>query len=230
MNAINATAPDTHQDGRDEIARGLRLLLEPGQVVELRCLNTTKGTVSGYFDDFDKLLKEIQRIDGKVPAVYLTLNPVNPALLARSKNRLKPYAKQTTSDTDIIRRRWLPIDFDPVRPAGISSTNEEHNAAIARARDVQFYLVDLGFPCGVVADSGNGAHLLQRIDSANDEPARKLIEGCLKALDKKFSDDKVKVDLTTYNAARIWKCYGTLACKGDLTPDRPHRRARILEG
>ena len=44
-----------------------------------------------------------------------------------------------------------------------------------------------------------------------------------------LSDDRVKVDRTTYNAARIWKLYGTLVCKGDSTPDRPHRLARWLE-
>lgn len=32
-----------------------------------------------------------------------------------------------------------------------------------------------------------------------------------------------------YNAARIWKLYGTLACKGDNIPARPHRIAEILE-
>ncbi|MEI7650230.1 MAG: phage/plasmid primase, P4 family, partial [Methanomicrobiales archaeon] len=31
-----------------------------------------------------------------------------------------------------------------------------------------------------------------------------------------------------YNAGRIWKLYGTLAKKGDHTPERPHRRSRII--
>jgi hypothetical protein len=36
------------------------------------------------------------------------------------------------------------------------------------------------------------------------------------------------VDLTTFNPARIWKLYGTPACKGDSTADRPHRMARLV--
>src|SRR5205814_1709283 len=44
-----------------------------------------------------------------------------------------------------------------------------------------------------------------------------------------FTDAAVSVDLTTFNAARIWKLYGTFACKGDATEDRPHRLSRILE-
>lgn len=214
----------------EPIREALSLLLEPGQVVELRSLNTVKGTISGYFDDFDKLAKVAAKISGQAPAVYITLNPVNPALLARSVNRLTPFAKQTTSDVDIIKRRWLPIDFDPVRPAGISSTDKEHEAAIQRAQDAREWLFGMGFPSGILADSGNGGHLLHRIDAGNDDAARTLIEGTLRALNERFSDDKVKVDLTTFNAARIWKLYGTMACKGDSTKERPHRMARILEG
>jgi hypothetical protein len=213
----------------DDIEQALSLLLEPGQVAELRCLNTVKGTISGYFDDFDKLAKVIAKLNGQVPAVYITLNPVNPTLLARSVNRLTPFAKQTTSDTDIVKRRWLPIDFDPVRPAGISSTDEEHEAAIQRARGARAWLSGVGFPSGILADSGNGGHLLHRVDASNDDAARMVIEGTLRALHEKFSDNKVKVDLTTFNAARIWKCYGTIAKKGDSTKERPHRLARILE-
>jgi hypothetical protein len=43
------------------------------------------------------------------------------------------------------------------------------------------------------------------------------------------SDDQVSVDTGVYNAARIWKLYGTIACKGDNTPERPHRPARFIE-
>ena len=41
-----------------EIRRTLELLLEPGQVAELRVIKTQQGTVSGYFTDFDKLAGE----------------------------------------------------------------------------------------------------------------------------------------------------------------------------
>src|SRR5262249_12273358 len=44
-----------------------------------------------------------------------------------------------------------------------------------------------------------------------------------------FSDNVVCVDLSIYNAARIWKLYGTWACKGDSTPERPHRVAQLLQ-
>ena len=41
--------------------------------------------------------------------------------------------------------------------------------------------------------------------------------------------DKVHLDSSVFNPARIWKFYGTLAAKGDSIPSRPHRVSRILE-
>ena len=203
-------------------------LWQPESVGELRILNTRQATVSGYFNDPEKLIQAVQGWSGKAPGVYLTLNPVNPDLLARVQNRLIPYAKHTTSDSDILCRRWLPIDLDPKRPAGISSTDEEHEAALARAQQVRDWLTSQGWPEPIYADSGNGAHLLYRIDLPNDPESLQLVGYCLKALALQFGDEEVDVDMKTGNAARIWKLYGTLACKGDSTPDRPHRLARIL--
>ena len=134
----------------------------------------------------------------------------------------------TTSDADILRRRWLPIDIDPLRPSGVSSTDEEHGLALAKADEVARWIAGLGFPEPVRADSGNGAHLLYRIDLPNDEAATALVKSCLATLDALFSDDRVNVDTANFNAARIWKLYGTVSRKGDNTPDRPHRRSRIL--
>jgi len=215
----------------DSILAALDLLLEPGSLAELRVLKTPKGTVSGYFTDFAKLAAEAAQWSGQAPAVYVTLNPVKPELLARAANRAVPYATKTTADSDILKRVWLLIDFDPVRPAGISSTHAGHEAALKRAREVRAWLIEQGVPSNamILADSGNGAHLLVRINLPNDGDSRALAERCLKALDLRFSDGVVGVDLTTFNAARICKLYGTLACKGDSTPERPHRVARILE-
>jgi len=48
-------------------------------------------------------------------------------------------------------------------------------------------------------------------------------------LKAKFESDKAIIDKTVFNAARIWKCYGTICKKGDSTEDRPHRTANLLE-
>jgi Domain of unknown function (DUF927) len=185
--------------------------------------------MSGYFDDFDLLAKTAAALTGKAAGVYVTLNPVRKELLARAENRAVEYAKHTTTDDDILCRRWLPIDFDPKRPAGISSTETEHSAALNRAMECRELMAEEGWPRPVVADSGNGAHLLYRIELPNDVQCCELVKRCLEALALQFGDPLVDVDTTTYNASRICKVYGTIAGKGDDTAERPHRVAKILD-
>jgi len=148
--------------------------------------------------------------------------------LGRAYNRLKEHAEHTTADNNILSRRWLPIDLDPVRPAGISSSDEEHAEAIQRARTIADNMAR-EWDRPILADSGNGAHLLYRIDLPNDQEALAFVAGALAELDRRYSDDVVKVDVTSANAARIWKAYGTVARKGDSIPSRPHRLSRIIE-
>ncbi len=92
----------------DQIRQALSLLIQPGDVHELRILTNDyrHGNVSGYFNDLDQMAEAAARWDGKAPGIYFTLNPVNPALLARYHNRLQEKAKTTTSDHEIQRRRW----------------------------------------------------------------------------------------------------------------------------
>ncbi|MBN1431136.1 MAG: hypothetical protein JW931_00005, partial [Methanomicrobiaceae archaeon] len=216
-----------------EIRRALSLLFPETAVVELRALSDY-NTHSGYFDDFAELAEKAGHISrlSDVHGVYVTLNEVNPALLSRRANRVKMKLGRkdaTTADADIIRRRWLPIDLDPARPSGVSSTDEEHDAAIEKAKRIAGFLLTIGFPRPVLADSGNGAHLLYPIDLPNDDESTDLIRDCLSTLDALFSDDIVTVDTANYNAARIWKLYGTMSKKGDDTPERPHRMSGIIE-
>ena len=208
------------------IRQALGALSEPGQVIELRILRA-RHTRSGYFDELDRAAEAAAKLNGTA-SVYMTLNPCDPVLLARGVNRIVEYPEATTSDRDILRRAWFPIDLDPVRPAGVSSTEAEHEVAIAKAREVFGHLRSEGWPKPLVADSGNGAHLLYRIALPNDAESTELLKRCLQALALRFGDDLVSVDEKVFNAARIWKVYGTIACKGDNTPQRPHRQAKLL--
>lgn len=242
-------AHDT-QSGRLELAvcedalRFARLLFDDARgagvdrpVFELRAMQfairqsyENGGTNAGYFDNPEDLAKAAHALDQREACgVFVTLNPVDPALMARASNRLKGHAKATTSDSDIVLRTHLLIDIDPVRPSGISSSDVEHEAAVELARRVRGELADQGWPQLLLADSGNGAHLLGRIDLPNDASSQELLRRCLAALAAHYDSAVATIDVKVFNAARISKVYGTVARKGDDIPDRPHRRARLLD-
>jgi predicted P-loop ATPase len=217
---------------RQEILRALELLVPPDGNFELRAPKTKKATVSGYYASLETASNHAVTISDDphigAPAIYITVNPVLPDLLARSANQFNTFATVTTQDAEIVRRIWLLIDCDPVRPAGISATEEEHAAALARAQAICEWLTEQGWPMPVSADSGNGGHLLYRIDLPNDNASTNLLKRVLKALASRFDDALVIVDQSVFNAARICKLYGTVTRKGSDTPTRPHRMARIL--
>ena len=206
----------------------LDLIHEPGEVFEVRIPKTKAGTISGYFNDTTKAAALIARENGKHQAIYATVNPVNPMLLARNENKLEFGSQTTSNDADIIRRRWFLLDFDPVRPAGISSTDGELALSLDTANQVIEWLSSIGWPEPLVAESGNGIHVMYRVDEPADDASRIDFEYASKMLSSIFSNDKVAVDTTSFNASRVWKIYGTISAKGSSTVDRPHRVAQLI--
>jgi hypothetical protein len=182
-------------------------------------------TVSGYYDDYAKLAKDIQPFDGKA-SIYVTINPVKPALLARYNNRLEYNATNTTSDDDILIDLWFPYDIDPIRPADISSTDAELKAALAKRDGVAEFLSQ--WAVVISGMSGNGGHgLIRLIGYQNSQETRQAKEKLTHFLSEKFTDSCVSLDNTVFNMARIWKLYGVMSVKGDSIHDRPHRRAYL---
>ena len=217
----------------NEITHALRLWFRTGDVFEVRVLDAVSADYrrehieSGYFDyDHISAVPEALKRLLSFRGVYVTVNPVNPDLLARAVNRLRPAGRNpTTADTDIVRRRWLLIDCDPRRASGVSSSNAEHESTLDKAREIRDGLSSLGWPDPVLTDSGNGAQLMYRIDLPADdgELVRRVIGEIAKA-----SSEQVAIDTSVHNPARIWRLPGTMNCKGDSIPERPHRMARIL--
>lgn len=229
MTTIARPAAQRLRADRDAIMRALQLLHEPGAVSELRVLDLPNGlTAAGYFDDITAMVDAAERYSGK-GGVYTLLNEVDPSLLARYANRMQERPKHTTGDRDIRRRRWLLGDFDPTRPSGIPATEDEHAGALARMAEVREWLTSRGWPAPLSMDSGNGGALLYRIDLPNDDAALRVVERCLAALGFRFDDAAVTIDQSVKNASRLTRLAGTVNCKGDGTPDRPHRLARIVD-
>lgn len=212
-----------------ELERAFATFIAPGQVFEVRLLHhNTKRTDSGYFDNPVHAATAIAALNEQYVGIYFTPNPVDPDLAARSYNRISPWAKHTTMDTSILSRRWLLIDVDPTRPSGISSTDAQLQSAFKVACTIANMLELEGWPRPFINVSGNGAHILYRIDEPNTEDVRDTVHTFLKTLNGRFAADGCTVDTTTYNASRIFRVPGTWARKGDNIPQRPHRKAHML--
>ncbi len=218
------------QPDKGAILEALAVMFDPADVIELRAFHKgKKRTDAGYFDGehWAVLADAAVRLNRSGAAVYVTLNRIDRQLLGRYCNRIKEFASTTTSDHDVTRRRWILLDFDPVRPKDTSATDEQLEAARTTSQACLDYLRSQGWPQPMQAESGNGMHLLYRLDLPNDEGSRDLVKGALAGLAARFDDAAVSIDQTVFNAARIVKLYGTVANKGDHAPLTPWRLAHI---
>ena len=214
-----------------EVRRTVDTFMEPGQVTEVRALKAEinqdyRPVLSGYFDSTEALVSSVEQLP-KCGGIYMIPNPIDPRLLARAANRFIPARSgMTTADEHILHRKNFTVDLDPVRPGGISSTDQELACALAKADAIQTHLQQEGWPPAVKACSGNGANLIYKIDLPPNDGG--LIAKCLQALSNRFGDEQVAVDTVVGNPARGIRLYGTQARKGDPTPERPHRHSQIL--
>ena len=215
------------KDLKGEILKALNVLEKTEDIIEIRMLKTKYGTISGYYKNKDKLINDIMKYDGK-DNIFFTLNELSDEAITSNEDKLNYKTIKTTSDKDIKKRKLLLIDIDPCRATGTSSTTKELECANEVSKTVKEYLEKQGFPSPVKACSGNGYHLLYKLDLPNEKRITDKIKAFLKALDENFSTKEAKVDTANYNASRICKLYGTIACKGENTAERPHRRSRII--
>jgi hypothetical protein len=213
-----------------ELERAFSAFTEPGQVFEVRLLHHNKKRVdAGYFNHPSHAATALAALHESYAGIYFTPNPVAPDLAARAFNRIGTWASLTTMDNHILRRKWLLIDIDPDRPSGISSTQQEFEAAFKVATTIAGMLeFEYSWPRPYINVSGNGAHVLYHMDEENSEAVRDAIQVFLRTLHGRFAAHGCSVDPTTFNASRIFRVPGTWARKGDNIPDRPHRKAAIV--
>ena len=179
----------------------------------------------GYFDNRDAALRAVESEPSQYKAAYCTLNPiklpdgipVNPAALRSSSN--------AAGASDIEKRVWLLIDCDPPRQSKTNSTADEKQSARDQAERIREWLRSHGWPEPILADSGNGWHLLYRIELPNDEASKALLEKFLSRLKQLFP----MVDAGNFDASRLCKLYGSWARKGEHSDERPWRRSAIVE-
>jgi hypothetical protein len=200
-----------------EVRRALGLFADPEAGCELMSLTSgASRTLPG--GDTGGLAAAADDLPSGI-GIYFRINPVPAAL------------RRPAKDADVLRRRWLYVDVDPVKPDEFKdrcATDAEKAAAGEVCDAVNAHMLGLGWPAPVIVDSGNGYALLWRADLENDETARAACRRLLGTLAKQFSGPGGTIDKSVHNASRLVKLPGTWARKGPQSDDRPHRVCRIV--
>lgn len=207
-----------HGLDRDEVLRALSILIDPGTTFELRGITPGVGASSRVCQGQDlpaavEAAWELSEHNG----VYWCMGPL-------------PHGHERAArDRDILSRRWLLVDVDTKRPEHDSSATESEKAKSAETVGrILDYLTDLGWPCPLMVDSGNGWHLLYRVDLPADKLSQQLVKSVLQELARRFDNEYANVDKSVHNAARVSKLPGTWVRKGPDTKERPHRCSKII--
>ena len=245
-NDVKIAVPDI-----DEIRRTFDVLKVEGDVVEIRSPKAVDvggtSTYGGLFNNAERLVAETYALSNgdsgaTTNSVYWTLQQLKPEAMNNvfeaCQNMVASRLNNLTKDEQVARFVFLPIDFDPVRygkdgvmlkDQKVCTSDAEKDGAFAIVEAVHKYLAEEWGISTLLGDSGNGYHLLAKIDLVADDNGTKLVRGILDGLAAKFQTERVSIDTSVYNPSRIWKVYGTVARKGENTLERPWRTAKIID-
>jgi putative DNA primase/helicase len=220
--------------------RFLRHVIDPSACSEIRILKASWKSgfivpaeqqfsmiLGGWYNSVPHAVIDCQTI--RNVSAYITVNPVNPAFLARTDNKIAKMDRGGgTKDSDIVALCNIFWDLDSRKPIpDISATDEERQYAI----DAQARFLD-DHPeirrCSIWGTSGNGAWgltVLPRLP--NDAQHNDMIARFIAWLGARYTDDHVEVDQKTKNPARIMGIAGLVKCKGSNRLDRPWRLSTL---
>lgn len=212
--------PPTPQIDKDQIREALELLVSPEEVFEIRIIGDGPAKFRAFDGhELDEATQWVVNNERDARGVYVLMNPL-PADF--------PKNGPAANDKSILRRRAILIDVDRKNKTNDSNATDGEKAALRVVADrIISYLVARGWPCPILIDSGNGWHLIVRVDlPANDDG---LAHRFLKVIAQRFNDGDAEIDVKVANPSRITKLPGTVARKGPHSHDRPHRRAELVE-
>ena len=231
--AVNRSEDKICEADLQEILTTISTLHEPNALVEL-CAICKEGVDSGYYNDHDALALEAKRLSdsGKYPGIYITANPVKPDVPMQkglTTNRMYYNVASRTKDEHIAKRRWFPLDIDPIRKSHTSATDRQKAATHwCKSSTVEILRREWRMPEPIMADSGNGFYAIFATDEANDAATAWVFKNATKAIADKCSiPDVANVDAGSHNASHLIKLFGTMARKGADTRETPHRFSHL---
>ena len=213
----------------EEILRAANLLFEPGQLVEVRLKGRDGHIASRYYKDHEKMAAVLAKEDASEiwAAAWWTLQQLKP------KAYVGKQTGETTKRADIEAYRWLVIDIDRANKQAkkLNATLAEKEDLLAVARKVIAWLAERGMRDCVLADSGNGYHILIKLSPlAANERNYELLKEVLVAIKHEFRAHAGVADIDTSLAEpeQVIKAYGTTTRKSESTDDRPWHESKLL--
>ena len=225
---ISISSPEAGLSGcvREEASKSL-FLFEKGELVNVRLLSRDGKMVSRFFCKRSEILAFVEELDPEpdAAAIYAQLQVLNPESLAdiSGGGGVKRH--------HVSKYRWFVVDIDTLRPdkAQSNATDDEKLNSLKVAIAVSAHLQTDGWPQPILCDSGNGWHLVWKIDLENTQENYQMLRRCLVALDSKFSNEHGEIDCSLAEPEQIIKLWGTMVRKGEDTPLRPWRRSCVVE-
>ncbi|MGA8214952.1 MAG: hypothetical protein WB799_15250 [Candidatus Sulfotelmatobacter sp.] len=203
----------------EDIRKTLALLFEPGQVIAVSGIKLDDTMSKKFYTDMDQAASVIEKADesGKFKGIYLNLQKLKDG---------------STSDTrkDVALYTNLMIDFDRTVKNG-NATNEERSAVEKVLQETSRWLCEVLESEPFVADTGNGFHLVFKLEPfVADSQAMGLLKECIAAVKARFEkpDVNVEIDVTVAEPEQLTRCYGTWNRKYPETLGRPQRRSKVL--
>ena len=208
----------------DQSPEYLCRLMQDARIVEVRHSRAGRWE-SGVFDNVVDLEHAI-RERAAAGNLYSSLN--RPAGIKATN----AFGTRALCDDNIEVITRIVFDLDPKRPTNTPSTNSELQAAVTARDLVVGTLTAHGWPLPALGVSGNGAHVVYRTclvsTPAWRQHAATLYAGLRSRLHDQLAELGVEFDTTVRNPGRIWRLYGSVNRKGEVTTHRPHRRASII--
>lgn len=119
---------------------------------------------------------------------------------------INPRKTQSGKAEDVSFLTTIVLDFDPIRPKDVASTDDEHNEALALAR--QAHVDNTG---SVLVDSGSGAHLyipVNPIEITEAKRATLALQQFTKEVVARYPSKTIKID-SIFDLSRIIRIWGS---------------------
>jgi hypothetical protein len=203
----------------EDLKKTLALLFDPDQVIAVSGIKLDGTMTKKFYTDMGKAAVVIEKADesGKFKGIYLNLQKLR---------------NGSTSDTrkDVALYTNFMIDFDRKVKNG-NATDEERSAIEKVTQEAKRWLCEVLESEPLVADTGNGFHLVFRLEPfVADSQAMGVLKECIAAVKTRFEEPEVNVeiDVTVAEPEQLTRCYGTWNRKYPETPGRPQRQSKIV--